>query len=269
MEVNYLVWYFLPTAVMVPPLGLPANALVIRLLLGKPGICSTSEIFFLNLALFDMLFCLFFLVEFVLFVCDPTMAASNFVVWGLNQAGGPLLLCLMGLDSYMAVCHPLVFLRLKDPKLRLSACSVVCVVGAVACCLVKFSAKLKWYVISGILCGATAIMTTCNILILRSLRQLGPGRKEVHPVKKRAFKTVLTASVLVNVHYLPPVGEYLLRQFGPSQFKPFSFLTCVAWIALSTASFVQPLCYLVRTGQLPKLRCDRGDGLKRPDPRET
>lgn len=53
-----LVWYFLPTVVIVPPLGLPANALVIRLLLGKPGICSTSEIFTLNLALFDMLFCL-------------------------------------------------------------------------------------------------------------------------------------------------------------------------------------------------------------------
>lgn len=116
---NDLVWYLLPTVLTVPPLGLPANALVIRLLLGKPGICSTSEIFTLNLALFDILFCLMVSVEYIRFLCDRTAEAANFLAWGLNQAGGPMLLCLLGLDSYVAVCHPLVFLRLKDPKLRL------------------------------------------------------------------------------------------------------------------------------------------------------
>ncbi|XP_044043004.1 somatostatin-like receptor F_48D10.1 isoform X2 [Siniperca chuatsi] len=119
-----VVWYFLPTVVTVPPLALPANALVIYLLLGKPGICSTSEIFTLNLALFDMLFCFIVLIEYIRFLCNQTMEAANFLAWGLNQAGGPMLLCILGLDSYVAVCHPLVFLRLKDPKLRLLLCLV-------------------------------------------------------------------------------------------------------------------------------------------------
>lgn len=252
-RVQDVVWYFLPTVVIVPPLGLPANALVIRLLLGKPGICSTSEIFTFNLALFDMLFCFMVLVEYIRFRCSPTMESANFLAWGLNQAGGPMLLCISGLDSYVAVCHPLVFLRLKDPKLRLSLCLVVSAMTAACCCLVKTASGFKWNVILALLCSAIVIISTCNILILKSLRKSGPNGKDVHPVKKRAFKIVLTVFVLINVHYLPPVTEYMLREFGPRYFKPFSVVTGVSYTALSLGSFIQPLTYLVRTKQLPKI----------------
>ncbi len=252
---DVVVWYLLPTVLTVPPLGLPANALVIRLLLGKPGICSTSEIFTLNLALFDMLFCLMVSSEYIRFLCNRTVEAANFMVWGLNQAGGPMLLCLLALDSYVAVCHPLVFLRLKDPKLRLSLCLVVSVITAACCGLVKVSSSFKWNVILAILSSAIVIISTCNILILKSLRQSGPSRKEVHPVKKRAFKIVLTAFVLVNIHYLPPLTEYMLREYGSSYFSPFSVVTSVAYVILSMGSFCQPLSYLVRTKQLPRMKC--------------
>ncbi len=246
-------WNFLPIVVTVPPLGLPANALVIRHLLGKPGICSTSEIFTLSLALFDMLFCLMVLIEFIRFLFVRTIGSANFLVWGLNQAGGPMLLCLLSLDSYIAVCHPLVFLRLKDPKLRLSVCLVVCVITAACCSLAKNSSGYKWTVISMILSSAIVIISTCNILILKSLRQSGPSRKEVHPVKKRAFRIVLTAFVLVIFHYLPPAILYLLLKFFHSHVK--SALTSVTYQVLSTGSFFQPLSYLVRTKQLPRMRC--------------
>ena len=249
-----LVLYLLPTVVTVPPLGLPANALVIRLLLGKPGICSTSEIFTLNLALFDMLFCFFLLVEYIRFLYQRTPEASTFVVWGLNQAGGPMLLCMLALDSYVAVCHPLAFLRLKDPKLRLSLCSAVTAITAASCGLVKVNVKGKWNVILALLFFIIVIISTCNILILKSLRQSGPNRKEVHPMKKRAFKIVMTAFVLVNFHYLPPFTEYLLRGFGPTFFSPFSVLTGVTYMILSMGSVLQPLSYLVRTKHLSKVR---------------
>lgn len=256
------VWYFLPTVVTVPPLGLPANTLVIRLLLGKPGICSTSEIFTLNLALLDTLFCLMLLAEFIRLLLNQTFEAANFLSWGLNQAGGPMLLCLLALDSYVAVCHPLLFLRLKDPKVRLSLCVLVNAVTAACCVLVKTATPFKWNVMLVLLCCAIVIISTCNILILRSLRQSGPSRKEVHPVKKRAFNIVLTAFALVNFHYLPRLSEYLLSQVHPAFFKPFSALTCGTYIALSLSSFFQPLSYLVRTKQLPRLRCRRGSAAK-------
>lgn len=261
-ETSDLVWYFLPTVVTVPPLGLPANTLVIRLLLGKPGICSTSEIFTLNLALFDMLFCFMVFAEYIHFLCHQTVEASYFLAWGLNQAGGPMLLCMLGLDSYMAVCHPLLFLRLKDPKVRLSLCLVVSAVTAACCVLVKAATPVKWKVMLALLCSAIVIISTCNILILKSLRQSGPSRREVHPVKKRAFKIVLTAFVLVNFHYLPRLTEHLLSQLCPGVFKPVSTITCGTYVALSLSSFFQPLSYLVRTNQLPRLRCPRGSAAK-------
>nr|XP_046234614.1 uracil nucleotide/cysteinyl leukotriene receptor-like [Scatophagus argus] len=255
MGLHDFAWYMLPTVVTVPPLGLPTNALVIRLLLGKPGICSTSEIFTLNLALFDMLFCVMVLTEYIRFLCNTTAEAANFMAWGLNQAGGPMLLCMLNLDSYIAVCHPLVFLRLKNPKLRVSLCLVVSALTVACCCLVKVSSVFKWNVILALLSTAIVIISTCNILILKSLSKSGPSRKEVHPVKKRAFKLVLTTFVMVNFHYLPPVGEYLLRQFGPSSFRPFSVITLASYMVLSLGSFVQPLSYLVRTKHLPKIGC--------------
>lgn len=262
MPYNILVWYFLPTVVMAPSLVLPINGLVIRLLLGKPGICSTSEIFTLTLAVFDVLFCFIFLAEYIRFVCFPSREASNMVAWCLNLAGGPMLQCFLSLDSYMAVCYPLVFIRFKDPKMRLSLCLVATVVTFVCCCLLKFSRAFKWSVISLIMFNATVIISSCSIQILRSLHSSGPGKKEVHPVKKRAFRIVLTSLVLINALYLPSILEYHLRTSVPQYFAPFSALTCVTYTFVSMGGFVQPLCYLVRTKQLPSLRCQSSSEAK-------
>lgn len=237
-------------------------ALVIRLLLGTPGICSTSETFTLNLALIDMLFCFIFLAEYIRFVCYQTIETANFVTWGLNQAGGPMLLCMLSLDSYMAVCHPLVFLRLRNPKLRLSLCLLVNAIAALCCCLVKVSARFKWNVIKVILSITTATISTCNIFILKSLCKSGSRRKEIHPVKKRAFKIVLTAFVLINLHYLSPLTFYLLRQFFPGKFRSISIITRLSYLNVSLSSLIQPLSYLVRTKQLPKMRRHCGSTAK-------
>lgn len=247
-----LVLYFLPVFVTTPPLGLPTNSLVVRLLLSKPGICSTSEIFTLNLAIFNILFCLLFSAEYLHFVFTQTVKPANFMTWGLSQTGGPMLLCVSGLDSYIAVCHPLVYPRLKDPKLRLSLCLLVSVITAASCCLLKGNVAFKWLVIMNVQCIIIVILAACNILILKSLRKSGPGRKDVHPAKKRAFKLALTAFLLINFHYLPPLMENILSQYCPL-FSPFSVLTSVSYSILTSANFIQPLSYLVRTKQLPKM----------------
>lgn len=259
-----LLLIYLPSVVSVPLLGLPANALVIRHLLGKPGICSTSETFTLNLAIFDLLFCLIICIEYAVFFSHPSLASAEFLSWGLNQFGGPLLLCCLCLDTYLAVCHPLAFLRLKAPKFRLTLCFAVCVATIGFCLSMKISRKQKWTVITALLVVAMVITSACNILVLRSLRQSGPGRREVHPVKKRAFKIVLTVFMLINVHYMPTLLEYLLRQYVPNVFSPHSPLTWVTITSLSMSSFIQPMCYLIRTKKLRKMKCHCGSMAKTP-----
>ncbi|XP_034004119.1 galanin receptor type 2-like [Trematomus bernacchii] len=251
-----LVWYFLPTIVLVPPLGIPANALVLRLLLGKPNICSTSEIFVLNLAVFDMMFCFMVVIEYIYFMFNKTMANSHFLSWGLSQAGGPMLLCALSLDAFMAVCHPLIFLRLKEPKLRLSLCLLVSVLAFTVCGLAKLMPVYKMWMMLGILMVAMLTISTCNVLILKSLRRPGPGGKDLHPVKKRAFKIVFTALVMMNFHYLPSLAESLIKVLFPTLLLPYYIITSFTYLILSMSSFIQPLSYLVRTKQLPKMRCN-------------
>ncbi|XP_034066585.1 galanin receptor type 2-like [Gymnodraco acuticeps] len=251
--ISDLVWYFLPTIVLVPPLGIPANALVLRLLLGKPNICSTSEIFVLNLAVFDMMFCFMVVIEYIYFMFNKTEANANFLSWGLSQAGGPMLLCATSLDAFMAVCHPLIFLCLKEPKLRLSLCLLVSVLAFTVCGLAKL---MPFYNLAMILMVAMLTICTSNVLILKSLRGPGPGGKDLHPVKKRVFKMVFTALVMVDFHYLPSLAESLIKVLFPKLLLPYSILTSFTYLILSMSSFIQPLSYLVRTKQLPKMRCN-------------
>lgn len=256
--IDQLILYFLPTVITVPPLGLPSNTLVIHILLRKPGICSTSDIFTLNLALINMWFCLLVFAEYIRLLCVRTPEATEFIAWGLNQTGGPLLLCMSAIDSYMAVCHPVVFLRLKDPRLRLSMCLAVSALTVAICCIMKLRSSFKWSIILALLTVSIVIISSCNTLILKSLRKSGPSKKEVHPAKKRAFNLVLSAFLLVNIHYLPPVIEYILRQIDPNNFTPYSRLTGGSYYLLSSGSFIQPLSFLVRTKQLPLMKFCHG-----------
>lgn len=263
-ELEGVFWYLLPTVSCVPLLGIPTNWLVIHLLLGKRGVCSTPELFTLQLACFDMLFCFLLIIEYIAFAYSKRAKDAYFVAWGLNETGGPLLLCLLSLDSYVAVCHPLAFHHLKDGRIRLSLCLLVCVLTGGSCFTMKATNLHKWNIIVGLLFTAILIISICTIRTLKFLRKSGPGRKEVHPMKRRASKLVLASYVLINIHYIPLFIEDVIRRYGPEYFRPFSVLSGVSCGFLSWASFTRPLSYLVRTKQLPKNRfhCDSGGKAK-------
>lgn len=254
-ELDRFARYFLPIVMVVPPLGIPTNWLVIHLLLAKPGVMATPEIFTLQLACFDMLFCFLLVIEYICFVYSKTVQNSYFLAWGLNETGGSLLLCLLSLDSYIGVCHPLLFQYLKDSRVRLSVCILVCILTGGSCWMQKVAEPRKRNTVIGVLFIDIVVISTCTFKILQSLRKSGPSRKEVHPVKRRAFKIVLTSYVLLNLHYIPSLIEHQLRQYGPEYLQSFSPVSTVTYGFLSLASFTQPLSYLVRNKKLPKNRC--------------
>ena len=158
------------------------------------------------------------------------------------------------LDRYIAVVHPVLFTGNRDNKIRIGVSVVVwgftLAYGVAKSLLdvVKASG-----IFSGVILFAFAVMVFCNISIIWVLRRSVAGKQVMHPVKKRAFKTVLNILVIIVVNYLPPVA-----------LMPFvAYYTLVAYrCKISTSVFalmdlsssLEPLLYITKM-ELKDIKC--------------
>ncbi|XP_024918384.1 proteinase-activated receptor 3-like [Cynoglossus semilaevis] len=234
-------------------LGVPANITVLWLVYKNKGDSSNSGIFIFQLAVLDLLFCLSLSFEIVdiLFITSSTVPYILRFFYGIKDTS-PLVLACICLDRYIAVLHPIAFTRLKDRQYRAVLAGVVWVIilgYSIASCAKIIPSAAKVYM--GMILGPFAFMVFCNIAILWALRQSGPGRDEMHPVKKRAFKMVLIILAIIVFHYCPPVVLFPFQDY----FSPDVFRCQVHYGAFGVMDFsstVQPMLYLSR-GSLPRI----------------
>ncbi|XP_067431252.1 proteinase-activated receptor 3-like [Thunnus thynnus] len=224
-------------------LGIPANIMVLWLI-HKSKADSTSDIFIFQLAILDVFFCLIPPLE-VANIIFLTNANTWYVMrffYGLKDFS-PLLLSCICLDRYMAVVHPLTFNEIQDCRHRASLSIVVWLIILAYACVKCVGTLIKLEVFTVMILGAFAFMVYCNIAILRVLRQSWPGRDEVHPVKKRAFKMVLIILAIIVFNYLPPVALFPFKPFFSE--KVFTcYIHYIAFGLMNFSSSVQPLLYL-------------------------
>jgi len=250
-----LIWYLsLQFANMF--LGIPANLMVLWLIHKNKGDSSTSDIFILHLAVLDILFCLIpplELANIVFLTTSSTWYVLRFF-YGIKDTS-PLLLSCICLDRYMAVLHPITFAELKDRKHRAVLVIIVWVVilaYAAAKCVGNIVNFEK--VFTGMILAAFAFMVFCNIAILWALRQSGPGRDDMHPVKKRAFKMVLIILAIIVFNYFPPVALFPFQDyFSPKVFR--CYIHYVAFGLMDFSSTIQPMLYLSKEKLTWRLNC--------------
>ncbi|CAL8319937.1 unnamed protein product [Lota lota] len=226
-------------------LGIPANLMVLWLIHKNKGDSSTSDIFILQLALLDVFFCM-----------TPPLELANIVFltssipwyvlrffYGIKDTS-PLFLACICLDRYMAVLHPITFTELKDRRHRAILAAVVwLVVLAYAAAKCKGDIPNFEKVFTVIILTTFAFMVFCNIAILWALRQSGPGRDEMHPVKKRAFKMVLIILAIIVFNYFPPVALFPFRAYYTD--KVFRcYIHYLAFGLMDFSSSIQPVLYL-------------------------
>ncbi|XP_035246813.1 proteinase-activated receptor 3-like [Anguilla anguilla] len=235
-------------------LGIPANLMVLWLLHKNKRDSSTSDIFILHLAILDTVFCLLPPLELVNQVFLTITSAWHVLLffYGVKDSSLLFLSCIC-MDRYMAVLHPITFTELKDRNHR-----VVCASALWLFTLTYAAAKgvnsiphFEKLFIAMIL-AAFAFMLFCNAAILNALRKSGPGRDEMHPVKKRAFKMVLIILAIIVCNYFPPVVVFPFKEhFSQDVFH--CYIKFVAFGCMDISSSIQPLLYLSR--EIPSFQC--------------
>jgi hypothetical protein len=160
-------------------------------------------------------------------------------------------------ERYLAVIHPVVFLKYKPLRYRAGCCSVVWLMDLGSCCLCVFEFDLPSFVYT--VFAQTIIyfslMSFCCLSVLWALKRPGPGdgdREGTNSIKMKAFKIILIILVYAVVSQLPLALMTLTQSYIPVMDFYSGMAICFSIRVIS--GFVQPLLYLHRVGKLPCIR---------------
>ncbi len=169
--------------------------------------------------------------------------------------------CLMCVERYLAVVHPVIFLKYKPLRYKV-VCSTVTWIMISACCVFCLEhvhpcdiRLLKClYLIHFII--FLAINLFCCLAVLRALKKPGPGdigrhRDKENHIKRRAFFLILINTVTLVITYVPSsvTGFQYILSIPASRVLESLSLTCFL-----LPGFVQPLLFIHRVGKLPFCR---------------
>ncbi len=239
--------------------GLPTHSYILWLIVKGTGRGIASEFFTLNISVCEIMLCLrsFNSVLGNVFpkLWSVMMFLSGFVITAR------FFQCLMCVERYLAVVHPVTFLKYKPLRYKV-VCSAVTWIMIIACCV--FCLQLVnpcfmrifkcLYLVHFIV--FLAINLFCCLAVLRALKKPGPGvrgreRDEENHIKRRAFFLILINTVTLVITYVPSsvtAFQYMLS-IPASQLLESLGLTCFL-----LPGFVQPLLFIHRVGKLPFCR---------------
>ncbi|XP_059413346.1 G-protein coupled receptor 183-like [Carassius carassius] len=236
--------------------GIPANILVLANLIKIRNEPLTSDIFLGCLAFMDAYFGFMTIISSLnLFHWRSTMAwmALKFS-YGVKDTSGPLFLSCVCLDRFIAVLFPIAFGQLKAIKYRISLTIVVLLLTfAYASAKTVGGVPNFEKVFTGEVLFAFTWMVVCNVAVLWALkRSRGSGKDEMNPMKRKAFKMVLSILIIIISNYLPPVALFPFEDHYPHKvFTCYVQPVCFAFVNIS--STIQPLTYLSRLEKVPFL----------------
>ncbi len=241
--------------------GIPTHFYVIWLTVTGTESGVASEFFNLNLTFCEIGICL----NSLLYVIYHYTRISHLIrlAWfllGPFITGRPLFQCLICVERYLAVVHPVTFLKFKPLRYRVICSTAVWIITLGSCLFCMFSTEqfnlqsyIYFYSIQFLL--FLFIQLFCLVTVLRALKQSGPGergreRNEENHTKRRAFYLILITSVTMTIIYLPFIISgfiFILTHWVIAD------LFSAGYLCFILAGFVQPVLYLHRAGKLSHL----------------
>ncbi|KAI4876720.1 hypothetical protein NFI96_000424 [Prochilodus magdalenae] len=237
-------------------LGLPLNVYIIVLLFPRRGVMEASDVFSWNQAVSEILYVLsgpFHILCNVSYSLCIVEALGFFI--GTSFASRCLFQSCMCLEWYLAVVHPVTFLRYKPLRYRVG-CSVTVWMCSLAIG-VTYSSMLRnlpYTVFAVGYAGVLMVDGFCCVSILRRLRDPGPrdmerDAGEMDAAKKKAFQVVsvnLLAFLLQNVTVSVVYGfQDALSPYIIDVVSVFGMVSSVV------TGLFQSVYTLYRTGKLP------------------
>ncbi|XP_056114219.1 G-protein coupled receptor 35-like [Rhinichthys klamathensis goyatoka] len=238
--------------------GPPTHSYVIWLIVTGSGRGVASEFFQLNLFCCEICFCVDFLF-FILSKYISSLLPLALLIQGFGMTGRPLFQCLICVERYLAVVHPVTFLKYKPLRYRVICCTVAWITTLASClvCLIiylLFTVTVHaWFFLMQFLLFCS-IQLFCLMAVLRALKQSGPGekwrkreREEENHMKKRAFHLILITTATLVITYMPITFSVILTILTQHDSLPFWSPSLICYIL---GSFVQPLHYLHQAGKI-------------------
>ncbi|XP_058613443.1 hydroxycarboxylic acid receptor 2-like [Onychostoma macrolepis] len=231
--------------------GLPAHSYVIWLIITGTGSGVASEFFNLNLFVCEIgnsLNSMFYIVS----ICLPSITVLPLFLLGLVFTGRPLFQSLICVERYLAVIHPVTFLKYKPLRYRVICCTVAWIIIIWSCLFCLYTSQTP-SVFSVQFLLFLSIQLFCLVNVLRALKQSGPGergrkRGEENHMKRRAFLIILINTVTMTIIYVPFSIAGLVTILT-NQYIYAIWITGLICYVL--AGFVHPVLYLHRAGKLP------------------
>ncbi|XDV38331.1 hypothetical protein PO909_007770 [Leuciscus waleckii] len=236
--------------------GVPTHSYVLWLI--ARGRRIPSEIFNVNLTVCEIIYSFIFFTQILPSLeTFQSLELLHRFLQGLGVTGRPLFQCLICVERYLAVVHPVTFLKFKPLRYRVICCTAVWITtlgSCLAAMTIQILSNLKtysWFFLLQFLLFLS-IQLFCLVAVLRALKQSGPGergreRKEENHMKRRAFHLILITTVTLVVMFVPFVITGFMSVL---QEQGVSLIWCLGLCCFIMAGFVQPVLYLHRVGKL-------------------
>nr|XP_055035559.1 chemokine XC receptor 1-like [Misgurnus anguillicaudatus] len=241
--------------------GLPTHICVIWLIITRSESGTALEFFTLNFSVCEIIICLDCFLD-ILTKWFSSLYGIDFFLVGLLMTGRPLFQCLICVERYLAVVHPVTFLKFKPLRYKVICCTAVWIISLGSCFACMFfvvvlnDMTVYTWLFSVQFLLFLSIQLFCCLAVLRALKQSGPGergreREEENHMKRRAFYIILITTVSMFITYTPYTfaGFYSIMI---DQYVEVAILICFVFYVFG--GFVQPVLYLHRAG---KLFCSR------------
>ncbi len=161
--------------------GFPTHSYVVWLIITGTGSGVASEFFILNLSVCETAYSLSAIFNLLSFFFSKLMIRRHFFQ-GFAITGRPVFQCLICVERYLAVVHPVTFLKYKPLRYRVICCTAAWIIILGSCLLSMFISENitehTWFLSTQFLFFFLSIQLFCLVAVLRALKQSGPGERE-------------------------------------------------------------------------------------------